>query len=245
MGLSTPLPLEIGGYVLAGGRSSRMGRNKALITLAGKPLIEHAVTKLRRLAMGVRILSADPALASYASLVTDLHPNCGPLGGIEAALAHSIFEWNLFLPVDVPFLPTAFLDHWIREIVNAEKRGARIAMFTVDGKPQPALCLLHRHAQPFVEYALEQREWTLYAALEHAGRELAARQGVLLGRCFANWPWTDEARFSTEPNASGPKREPWCFVNEAQQSAKRLWFLNINTPEDLGLAEANIAALDT
>ncbi len=245
MGVSTPVPSEIGGYALAGGRSTRMGRDKALIPLAGKPLIEHVFTKLRRVSMGVRILSANPVLAAFAPLVPDIHPGCGPLGGMEAALAHSVFDWNLILPVDLPFLPTAFLDHWVRSTLATEKRGARIAMFTIDALPQPALCLLHRDVQPFLMEAMERQELGLYAALERAGRELAAKQGVRLGCCFVNAQWSREGRFTTKPNRIGPTRQPWCFVNEAQQFAKPLWFANLNTPEDLALAEANIAALDT
>ena len=82
------LPPELGGYVLAGGRSSRMGTDKALLLLAGKPLIAHAVVKLGRLCQDVRVLSANSALAPYAPLVPDLHPDCGPIGGIEVALTH-------------------------------------------------------------------------------------------------------------------------------------------------------------
>ena len=76
----------VGGYVLAGGRSSRMGRDKALLELAGKPLVLHAVTKLRRVCAEVSVLSDNPELARYAPLVRDLHAGCGPMGGIEAAL---------------------------------------------------------------------------------------------------------------------------------------------------------------
>ncbi len=245
MRMSTPVPSEISGFVLAGGRSTRMGRDKALIPLAGKPLIEHAVTKLRRICAEVSILSSNPALAAFAPLVPDIHPGCGPIAGMAAALAHSVFDWNLFLPVDVPFLPTAFLDHWVRTTLATEKRGARIAMFTIDALPQPALCLLHRDAQPFITQAVEWQELGLYAALEHAGRELAARQGVRLGRCFVNAQWSREQRFTIKPNRLGPQQQPWCLVNETQQSAQPLWFLNLNTPEDLSLAEANAAALDT
>ena len=106
--------LQVGGYVLAGGRSSRMGRDKALLELAGKPLIEHAVTKLRRVCAEVHILAGaegeHAGLARYAPLVHDLHPGCGPISGIEAALTHTTHDWNLILAVDVPFLPTALLD---------------------------------------------------------------------------------------------------------------------------------------
>src|SRR5579864_7661258 len=137
--MDAPLPAKVGGYVLAGGKSTRMGRDKALLELAGKPLLRHAVTKVRRVCMDVRVLGGNPDFADYAPLVPDLHPNCGPLGGIEAALIHSVFEWNLFMPVDMPFFPSAFLLHWVRMTLTAEKWGAKLAMFTVDGVPQPTL----------------------------------------------------------------------------------------------------------
>src|ERR1700730_11691463 len=106
-------PSDIGGYVLAGGKSSRMGRDKALLELAGKPLVLHAVVKLRRVCRDVHILSNRPQLEAYAPLVRDLHEGCGPLGGIEAALEHSQHDWNLFMPVDMPFLPSSFLFGWV------------------------------------------------------------------------------------------------------------------------------------
>lgn len=243
--MDAPVPSEIGGYVLAGGKSSRMGRDKALIELAGEPLLRHAVKKLRRVCMDVRVLGADPRLAAYAPIVPDLHPGCGPLGGMEAALAHSIFDWNLFMPVDMPFLPSAFLHNWIRRTLTDEKRGARLAMFTVDGVPQPALAMVHRDVTPFVTSAIERGEFKLYPVLEQAGRELATKQGVLLGRAFRNLPWNDQATFSASPNIFGPRKEAWLATTELQQAAKHLWFANLNTPEEFAEAERFVEALDT
>ena len=148
--MAAPVPSAIGGYVLAGGKSSRMGQDKALMELAGKPLVAHAVKKLRRVCMDVRVLGANPEFAAYAPIVPDLHPGCGPLGGMEAALAHSIFDWNLFMPVDMPFLPSAFLNYWVRQTLTRRRGGHGLAMFTVDGVPQPTLALVHRDIMPFV-----------------------------------------------------------------------------------------------
>jgi molybdenum cofactor guanylyltransferase len=240
-----PVPSEIGGYVLAGGESSRMGRDKALLELAGKPLLRHAVIKLRRVCMDVRVLSANPEHGLDAPIVPDVHPGCGPLGGMEAALAHSVFAWNLFMPVDMPFLPSIFLDHWVRQTIVAEKRGARLAMFTVDGVPQPTLAMVHRDVAPFVTSAVKRREFKLYPILERAGRELAARQGVLLGRALVNRPWDERGAFRAEPNWFGPSQEAWMATTEAQQAAKHLWFANLNTPEELAEGERFVGALDT
>jgi molybdenum cofactor guanylyltransferase len=243
--MACPVPEEVGGYVLAGGKSSRMGRDKALLELAGRPLVHHAVMKLRRMCMDVRILSNNPELAAYAPILPDLHPGCGPIGGMEAALAHSVFEWNLFLPVDMPFLPTAFLHHWVRRTLIEEKRGARLVMFTVDGLAQPTLAMIHRDVAPFVTGAIEQGELKLYPVLERAGRELAAKHGVVLRMTFRNLPWNAQSTFRATPNLHGPGREDWMATTEFQQSAKHLWFANLNTPEEFAEAERHVDALDT
>lgn len=243
--MDAPFPYEIGGYVFAGGRSSRMGRDKALLELAGEPLLRHAVRKLRRICMDVRVLSANPEFTEYAPIVRDIHLNCGPMGGMEAALAHSIFDWNLFMPVDMPFLPSAFLSYWVSQTLMFEKRGARLAMFTVDGIPQPTLAMVHRDVIPFVASAMERREFKLYPVLEQAGKELASRQNIPLGVAFCNLSWNGQGTFSVSPNDYGPHQEAWLAITEAQQEAKHLWFANLNTPEEFAVAEQYVAALDT
>jgi molybdopterin-guanine dinucleotide biosynthesis protein A len=243
--MAAPVPAEVGGYVLAGGKSLRMGQDKALIALAGNPLLFHAVKKLRRVCMDVRVLGANPGFAAYAPIVSDLHPDCGPMGGMEAALLHSEFDWNLFLPVDMPFLPSAFLHSWVRRTLLDEKRGARLAMFTVNGVAQPTLAMVHRDVIPFVTGAVERGEFKLYPVLEQAGSELAARQNVLFGEAFRNMPWSEEGVLWSTPNTFGPRQEPWLATTEAQQSAKHLWFANLNTPEEFAEAERHLDALDT
>lgn len=217
---------SIGGYVLAGGKSSRMGRDKALLVLAGEPLVARAVKKLRQLCAEVHVLSDNPALAEFAPLVRDLHPGCGPIGGMEAALAHSAFEWNLFLPVDMPFLPAEWMAEWVADCtlgpnclgpnclgpdclrpdrLSAPASGVRVHIVTVDGRPQPGFCLLHKAVQPFLSEAIERREFKLLTALQTAGRVLAGGQGLAAGEA---------------PKVNHPR-----------------WFANLNTPEDLAEAE--------
>src|ERR1039457_1555123 len=211
-------PLPISGYVLAGGHSSRMGRDKALIELAGKPLIEHAVTKLRRVCTEVHILAGaegeHAGLAQYAPLVHDPHPGCGPVGGFEAALTQSNFEWNLFLPVDMPFLPSALLDDWVRATLQDESRGARIAIFTADDLPQGALALLHREVLPYIVDAIESRRLKVFPALEEAGRELAAKQGMLPGTVFRNVCW---GGFPSKERSFGGGQKPWQSTTRARR----------------------------
>jgi molybdenum cofactor guanylyltransferase len=130
------------GFVLAGGRSSRMGRDKALLQVDGRPLVEVALDKLRRMGVAApRIAGAQTDLSSHARVVPDLHPGCGPLSGIEAALAATTRPLNLFLPVDMPLLPSRFLS-WI--LLRAEITGALVTVPRINGQPQPLCAVYHR-----------------------------------------------------------------------------------------------------
>ncbi len=229
------VPSDVNGYVLAGGKSSRMGQDKALLELAGKPLVLLAVEKLRQVCAEVFILGNRSELEIYAPLVRDLHEQCGPLGGIEAALLHSAKEWNLSMAVDMPFLPTGFLDGWIRMVV--EQKSARIAMFTVDGRPQPALCLLHQEVAPYVRDAVGKEQFKLLQVLEAAAKELAVRQEVGLEAVFLNLPWGEDMA----PLGNGGRG--W-VPTAAQRAARHLWFANLNTPEEFAAAEAFAGKLE-
>ena len=234
------MTFEVGGYVLAGGKSSRMGRDKALLELAGKPLVQHAVVKLQRICAEVHLLGNRNELAVYGPLVRDVHEGRGPLSGIEAALEDSQYDWNLFMPVDMPFLPAAFLGWWVPMALARAKEGMRMAMLTVDERPQPALCLLHKDVLPFVKQAMEQGGFKLFRVFEEAERELSVRTGVSSGVLF-NLPWSVDQQLTVLPG----ENYPWCKLTKEQDAARRLWFANLNTPEEFAEAERHLDALDT
>lgn len=228
-------PSDASGYVLAGGKSSRMGQDKALLELAGKPLVLRAVEKLRQVCGEVSILGKREELEVYAPLVRDLHEGCGPLGGIEAALAHSTKAWNLFMAVDMPFLPVGFLDAWVRGVL--EKKRARVALFTVDGRPQPALCLVHREVAPFVNGAVRRGEFKLFSVLMEAAKQLAGGLGADLHETLLNIPWNEAAAIFDEGlNGWAP--------TVVQRGASHLWFANLNTPEEFAAAESFTGLLE-
>ena len=226
--------------MLAGGKSSRMGRDKALLELAGKPLVQHAVVKLQRICAEVHLLGNRNELAVYGPLVRDVHEGRGPLSGIEAALEDSQYDWNLFMPVDMPFLPAAFLGWWVPMALARAKEGMRMAMLTVDERPQPALCLLHKDVLPFVKQAMEQGGFKLFRVFEEAERELSVRTGVSSGVLF-NLPWSVDQQLTILPG----ENYPWCKLTKEQDAARRLWFANLNTPEEFTEAQDFVGALDT
>lgn len=96
------------GVVLAGGESSRMGRDKALLAWQGQPLIERQLAVLR--AAGVDEVLVSGERASYGG-IADARPRAGPLGGL-AGIADKISDLDadlLVIPVDMPLLGAALL----------------------------------------------------------------------------------------------------------------------------------------
>ncbi len=163
-------------------------------------------------------------------------------GGMEAALLDSTFDWNIFLPVDMPFLPSAFIAGWLRSWLQEEKWGIRtwVHMFTVDGQPQPGFCLLHKDVVPFLSESLARAQFKLLPAFEAASKELAIQRGILPGAGLWNVPLVG---FGTKPENRFV--EGWSAITEAQKAARHLWFANLNTPEEFAKAERYENALDT
>jgi molybdopterin-guanine dinucleotide biosynthesis protein A len=235
---------DVGGYVLAGGKSSRMGRDKALLELGGRPLIWYAVAKLRRVCADVHVLSSIPELEAFAPLVHDRHQGCGPMGGLEAALEHSTHTWSLLMPVDMPFLPSALLGDWVRDVLAREKTGARVAMFTVGGVPQPLFCLLHTEVTPYVRQAMEKGEFKVFPFLHAAGLGLAEKMGVDPKDVFLNLPWDDEFGFGFVASGDADGESNWPRTG-IDHPARHLWFANLNTPAEFADAERNTESLET
>ena len=102
--------MDRAGFVLVGGRSSRMGRNKALLPYRGTTLVEHVAAAVGQAAGSVSLVgSADEYSSLGLPVIPDLLPGAGPLAGIQAALAHTASAWNLIVACDMPGLEAGFL----------------------------------------------------------------------------------------------------------------------------------------
>lgn len=158
--------IQASGFVLAGGQSSRMGTEKALVHFDGEPLIKHALKTLRSVCASVAIAGGTPALAEYAPLVTDEVAFQGPLGGIVAALRQSTSDWNLFVPVDTPFLPVEAL----RTLLAATPPFDAVAILSQPADhTNPLIALYHRRALPTLARELASGRLRVRVAIEAAG----------------------------------------------------------------------------
>jgi molybdenum cofactor guanylyltransferase len=104
--------MEVTGIILAGGKSSRMGIEKGLQELCGKPLIIYAIEALSGLCSSILISSSSDAYKSFDyHVVSDEFPGIGPMGGIYSAMRQSKTEKNIVLSCDLPFVTTELLSY--------------------------------------------------------------------------------------------------------------------------------------
>ena len=209
--------LPVHGFVLAGGQSSRMGRDKALLPFRGRPMVEIAVEKLRGFCAAVSVCGNRDDLEVFAPVVHESRLNTGPAAGIEAGLQACSQLWAMFMPVDVPMVPAALLKRWASAVVARAAAGCRASFLTVAGHEQPAFCLLHRHALPVIVRAVDEGERKLRNLLKTVEAEPEF-----------GWLWV----CSVEELVADLLHPEYPGVQVEN------WFHNVNTPDELLLAEA-------
>lgn len=97
--------VDISGFILAGGKSTRMGTDKALLDFHGKSFLEQMVSIIRPFCDSVSICGNNSGYESFGlPVIPDIYFNIGPIAGIYSALFHTTSEWNLIVSVDMPFL---------------------------------------------------------------------------------------------------------------------------------------------
>jgi molybdopterin-guanine dinucleotide biosynthesis protein A len=147
---------DLSAFVVAGGKSTRMGTDKAFVDYQGRALLARALDLARSVAPGVWIVGSKEKFARFAPVVEDVFRDCGPLGGIHAALRGSQTELNLMLAVDMPFVSQAFLEYLI--IQGQDALDAAVIVPRSDGRRQPLCAIYRREFAQGAERALQARQ---------------------------------------------------------------------------------------
>ncbi len=134
-------------FVLAGGKSSRMGSDKAFLKLGDETLVSRALQAASSMAGEVRIVGDARKFAAFGEVIEDVYRGQGPLGGIHAALSSSRTELNLVLAVDLPFVGREFLEYLL---LRARESDAMVTVPRAGVGLQP-LCAAYRRG--FAEVA--------------------------------------------------------------------------------------------
>jgi molybdenum cofactor guanylyltransferase len=132
---------DLSAFVLAGGKSTRMGTDKAFVVLQGRKLVERALELARSVTSTVSIVGDPAKFAAFGPVVADIFPGCGPLGGIHAALRGSETDLNLILAVDLPLVSAALL-HYL--VIRAVESPTALVCVPRTGQRWQPLCALYR-----------------------------------------------------------------------------------------------------
>lgn len=186
-------------FVLTGGRSERMGTDKALLQLpTGETMLEHAMALGASVAREVCVVGPLERYASYAwagKIVEDVFPGRGPLGGIHAALSNTRTDWNLIFAVDMPLLTAALL----RWLVDRAKEYEAVVTIPHAGGRLQTLCGVYRRefgaeAQKGLEAGLNKID-SIYTRVSTRVIEEDELRAVAFGpELFANCNNMDEMR---------------------------------------------------
>jgi molybdopterin-guanine dinucleotide biosynthesis protein A len=140
-------------FVLTGGRSSRMGSDKALLRWAGETLIQRTLTVAREACDEVLICGARDLYGDFGNVVEDAQPGLGPLCGIQAALHATRTDLNLILSVDLPLMTAEFLTWLLRDARVGEQK---ITAPEAQGRLQPLCAVYRREVAAIVDNALAE-----------------------------------------------------------------------------------------
>jgi len=157
-----------------------MGRDKAVLSLHGRTLLETVLEAARSVAEEVFIAGSPQLYGAFAPAVADVFPGCGPLGGIHAALSHTRTEFNLILAVDTPFLSPKILSFL------AERALASRSVVTapeISNYPQPLCAVYSREFLPIAEQALRAGQYKIVPLFPDHGT-LLVRQAELAQFAF-------------------------------------------------------------
>jgi molybdopterin-guanine dinucleotide biosynthesis protein A len=147
--------MKCAGFVLAGGKSSRMGSDKALLPFKGTTLIEHVAAQVQEAAGNVTLVGCRAPHSNFSyPIIRDIYPGRGPLSGIHTALAASHEDWNLIVACDMPEVTAAFLTR----IIERAERGKAHAVIPAgpSGLPEPLCAAYSRLALDVIARALER-----------------------------------------------------------------------------------------
>jgi molybdopterin-guanine dinucleotide biosynthesis protein A len=173
--MDAPSP-DLTAFILAGGKSTRMGTDKAFVDMDGRTLLARALELARSLTPDVRIVGDPAKFASFAPVVEDVFRNCGPLGGIHAALRASHTELNLMLAVDIPFVSPPLLQYLIK---RARSSSATVTVAQAGGGWQPLCAVYRREFAEAAEQSLRAGRYKIDALFEAPRTQLITEEELI------------------------------------------------------------------
>jgi len=154
--------------LLAGGKSSRMGRNKAELIYQGKTFLEQMLSKAKTLGIEQIYISGYPEKREDVRVVWDVYPQRGPLGGLHACMKVMTTPYCLVLPVDAPQLPVSVLEGLLRCHEDNEEKDT-VLIWEHCGRQEPLMGVYPAAMAESIEALIREGSAPVFRALEQWG----------------------------------------------------------------------------
>ena len=153
---------NITGIVLAGGKSSRMGSDKGLLTINDKTFVEHVIVAMKPLVDKIIIVSNNKDYDQFGyRRVEDSIKDSGPLAALYSGLKHSETEFNLVLSCDIPMIKTELL----KKLVDADLENHEVVQIESNTKTMPLIAMYKKQCMHKCLELLQQGERRLRVAV--------------------------------------------------------------------------------
>lgn len=179
--------------IMAGGKSSRMGTDKAFVPFQGRPMIEIVIERVAGLGAETILITNKPAEYAHLGLPMfgDVLPDHGPLGGIYTAVLRAQHPYVLVVACDMPWLSPALLTYQINL-----RHTADIIVPQWDKFPEPLHAVYSKACLPAIEANLQAQQLKITAFFGRVSVRFVKREEIekvdVNGRSFANVNTPDE-----------------------------------------------------
>ena len=154
---------NITGIILAGGKSSRMGKDKGFLELNGKTFMSHIIEALKPVVKEIIVVSNASDYDVFNLIrVEDMIEDAGPLAGLYTGLFHSETENNIVLSCDVPLISTGVL----KKLIDGFTSVADAIQIESQGKTMPLIAMYKKHCWKHFLKQLEQGERRMRVVVE-------------------------------------------------------------------------------
>jgi molybdopterin-guanine dinucleotide biosynthesis protein A len=159
------MEINVTGILLAGGKSRRMGEDKRYLVVGEQTLLERGLGVLRSIFQEVLVVIAQdsPPLDVTATVVRDLVPDCGSLGGLYTGLTRATTPYIFIVACDMPFLDPAVISQFISHTVTED-----IVMAKLATRLHPMHALYGKRCLPVVEQMISARQLRIQDMVSHA-----------------------------------------------------------------------------
>lgn len=141
-------------FILAGGKSSRMGEDKGLMIFEGKQLIVHLIELLNPIFKEVQIITNNEEYSKFELTIRkDIIKDRGPLAGIYAGLTSSETPWNFFVACDMPLISAKVIDHLFKKLNDFD-----LVVPIYQQYPEPLCAFYNVSCLPVIEKQLADGE---------------------------------------------------------------------------------------